>query len=177
MMTQHEGKIEVEEADIPTKKVSRKKSNPGNGRGKVFDILKLETPEEFRASEVVHNYPGSAVLFGQGQASTGIYLIHSGNVRLSVLGHGTEGSTSRIARRGEILGLSTTVSGKPYEATGETRGPARIGFIPRHSFIKLMNQDSNFAFQILQFLCDDLGYEFERVRKLVRPERPNQKSL
>lgn len=177
MITEHVGQIGVEEADIPTKKLSRKNSNTGHGREKLFDVLKLETPEEFRASEVIRTHAGGAVLFGQGQASTGIYLIHSGKVRLSVLGHGIEGATSRIANRGEILGLSTTVSGKPYEATAETRGLARIGFIPRHSFIKLMNQDSNFAFQILQFLCDDLGYEFERVRKMIRPDQRNQKSI
>ena len=42
----------------------------------------------------------------------------------------------RIAKAGEVLGLSSTLSGAPYEMTADTLYPARIAHISRQAFLR-----------------------------------------
>lgn len=57
-------------------------------------------------------------------------MLCKGRVKWSICA--TEGKTLilTIAEPGEVLGLSATVSGKPYELTAETIDPCQINFAP-----------------------------------------------
>jgi CRP/FNR family cyclic AMP-dependent transcriptional regulator len=39
-----------------------------------------------------------------------------------------------IAELGEVLGLSASVSGKPYEFTAQTLDPCQVNFVKREDF-------------------------------------------
>ncbi len=158
------------------KKLSSKSINGNLGHEQLFTSLKPEILEAFRANQVTRFYPPGFVVFNAGETSKGIYLIHEGKIRLSMSGGGSTGLNSRLARRGEILGLSTTVSGRPYEVTAESVCLTKLSFIPKNDVIRLMDQDSDFAFRVLHFLCDDLGNAFEHVRLHVRPPRRNHRN-
>ena len=52
----------------------------------------------------------------------------------------TDGKTLilKIAEPGEVLGLSATVSGKPYELTAETIDPCQVNFVKREDFLRFL---------------------------------------
>ncbi len=176
MVREHTGHLEGRESAHTTKRYSDHHGNGGHGHERLFNALKPEILEAFRESQVTHSYPPGFPVFQAGETSKGIYLIHAGKVRLSISAHGKEGVNSRIARRGEILGLTTTVSGRPYEVTAETLCTSQLSFIPKHVVIKFMDQDADFAFRVLHFLCQDLHSAFEHVRSHVRPPRRNHRN-
>ena len=61
-------------------------------------------------------------------------MLCKGRVKLSICS--TDGKTLilKIAEPGEVLGLSASVSGKPYELTAETVDPCQINFVKREDF-------------------------------------------
>jgi CRP-like cAMP-binding protein len=176
MIRAHARQFDFGESNIPMKKSSGKRANGSHGHENLFSSLKPEILEAFRASQITQSHPPAFTVFRAGEASKGIYLIHAGKIRLTMSGKGNEGLNSRIVRRGEILGLTPTVSGKPYEVTAETLCATQLSFIPKNIVTRCMDQDAEFAFRVLHLLCDDLGDAFEHVRTQVRPVRHNHRN-
>lgn len=83
-------------------------------------------------------YPDGAVLFLEQQAPHGVFVLCQGEVKLSI--SSSEGKTLilRIAKAGEILGLTAALSGRPYEVTAETLHPSQIAFIRRDDFVRFL---------------------------------------
>ncbi len=83
-------------------------------------------------------YPEGAVLFLEQQAPHGVFVLCQGEVKLSI--SSSEGKTLilRIAKAGEILGLTSVLGGKPYEVTAETLHPSQIAFVRRDDFVRFL---------------------------------------
>src|SRR5215475_9519388 len=87
--------------------------------------------EELDKVKYASAYPQGAVLFVEGQAPRGVYMICSGRVKLSATSRDGKTLILRIADPGEVLGLHATVSGKPYELTAEALQPCQLDFMRR----------------------------------------------
>jgi CRP/FNR family transcriptional regulator, cyclic AMP receptor protein len=75
------------------------------------------------------SYPEGAVLFLEGQAPRGIFVLCTGQVKVSLSARDGKTLILRIVEPGEVLGLSATVSGYPYELTAETMEPCQVNFV------------------------------------------------
>lgn len=177
MMDQQTRPVGLEEERVPMKKTGRRRFKFSFGHDHLFGNLTPEKREAFEKSQVTEFYPAGAIVLSASSTPKGVYLIRSGKVKMSTAGRGRGGPTSRVAGRGEILGLCAMVSGKPCEMTSETVSPTQLSFIPRSAIIRLMDEDSEFAFRVLQYLCNDLGDAFESVRSHLRLQRRNHKSM
>lgn len=143
---------------------------PTCAREQLTSHMNRETLKAFDAGQVEYSYPRGRVLLGKGELSDGIYLIHSGRVRVTRESNGAARG-SRIARPGEILGLSTAVSGRPSDATAETLGPSRVSFMSKEALMKLMQRDAGFAYCVVRMLCESLADPFDRFRSPRRRSR------
>lgn len=164
------------EERIPVKKSARRSLRLSFGHDHLFGALSPELLESFRKHQVTQFFAAGDIILRAGEIPKGIFVIRTGKIRLSMVGRGIGGHTSRVAGRGEVLGLSAMVSGKPCEVTSQTLTAGELTFIPRNVIIRLMDEDSDFAFRVLQYLCNDLGDAFESVRSHLRPHRRNHKS-
>jgi CRP/FNR family transcriptional regulator len=77
-------------------------------------------------------------LFSEKDESHGIYIVLEGEVKLSINPSEGRRLSLRIARKGDILGLASALSGSPYETTAETVYPARLVPIGRREFLGFM---------------------------------------
>jgi CRP/FNR family cyclic AMP-dependent transcriptional regulator len=105
-----------------------------------FCQLQTAALKDFDLAKASSVYPESAILFMEKQAPRGAFVLCEGQVKLSI--SSSEGKTLilRIAKPGEVLGLSAVVNGTPYEVTAETLRPSQIAFIRRDDFLRLMAQ-------------------------------------
>jgi CRP/FNR family transcriptional regulator len=80
----------------------------------------------------------------------------------------------RIAGPGEVLGLSATMSGKPYEITAEVLDNAQVAFVRRKDLLKFLRDYREACMQVVHLLSQDLHVAFDRVRTvgLTRTRRP-----
>ncbi len=96
--------------------------------------------KEFESIKFSSFYPAESVLFFENEAARGVFLVCSGQVKLSVSSKGGKTLTLRIARPGDILGLSAAMSGIPYEVSAETLHPSQVVFIRREDFLRFVNR-------------------------------------
>src|SRR6202022_987847 len=54
---------------------------------------------------------------------------------------------------GEVVGLPSTISGRPYELTAEVLEPVQVNFIPRHEFLQYLREHGEAALKTAEMLC------------------------
>jgi CRP/FNR family transcriptional regulator, cyclic AMP receptor protein len=111
-------------------------------------------------------YPQGSVLFVEGQAPRGIYIICSGRVKLTTTSRDGKTLILRIAEAGEVLGLHGTVSGTPYELTAETLQPCQLDFIKRDDFLKFLQHHADACLNAAQHLSKNCHVAYEMIRSL-----------
>ena len=131
-----------------------------------FCELPKPSLEELEKVKYASAYPQGAVLFVEGQAPRGVYVICSGRVKLSTTSRDGKTLILRIAEPGEVLGLHATVSGKPYELTGETLQPCQLDFIRRDDFLRLLQHHADACLNAAQHLSQNCQSAYEMIRSL-----------
>jgi len=111
-------------------------------------------------------YPQGAVLFVEGQAPRGVYMICGGRVKLSTTSRDGKTLILRIAQAGEVLGLHATVSGKPYELTAEALQPCQLDFIRRDDFLRFLQNHADACLNAAQHLSKNCQSAYEMIRSL-----------
>ena len=133
---------------------------------RIFCDLPASALQSFESIKYATAYPKGAVLFVEGQAPRGIFVLCKGRVKLSICA--TDGKTLilKIAEPGEVLGLSATVSGKAYELTAETIDPCQVNFVKREDFLRFLRDHSDACFKVAEQLSDKYNNACHEVRAL-----------
>ena len=131
-----------------------------------FCSLPKASLEAFDHIKYTASYPAGAVLFVEGQAPRGIYMLCKGRVKLSTTS--AEGKTLilKIAQPGEVLGMHATVSGTPYEITAETGQPCQLNFVKRDDFLKFLQNHGDACLKAAQHLSKDCQTAYQQIRSL-----------
>jgi CRP/FNR family transcriptional regulator, cyclic AMP receptor protein len=111
-------------------------------------------------------YPQGAVLFMEREAPRGIYVICEGQVKLTI--SSSEGKTiiMRIAKAGEVLGLTAAITGTPFEVTAEVLRPSQVAFIRREDFLRFIAEHPDAAQSVISQIAAQYQTACEQVRTL-----------
>jgi len=110
------------------------------------------------------SYPAGYVLFSEKDAPHGVYIVLEGEVKLSINSSEGRRLSLRIARKGEMLGLTSTLSGSPHEMTAETLYPAKIAPIGRREFLGFLMRNPD----AYQTVSEELTREFTLACEQLR---------
>ncbi len=98
--------------------------------------------------------PGS-FLFTRGEASKGVFVVLEGRVALSAGEDPTR--IVRIAKRGSLLGLPATVSGKRYSLTAEVVAQSQLAFLSPARFKELLHGNPALVLIVVQMLAEEMS--------------------
>jgi len=133
--------------------------------GRLFCDLPEEQLKELDAIKFSSVYPRGAMLFIEGESPRGVFVLCRARVKLMTCS--TDGKTMmRIAAPGEVIGLSATISGKPYEATAEMLDTGQINFIRTEDFLRYLRQHADVCLRIAQHLSNDYQAANDQARSL-----------
>jgi CRP/FNR family transcriptional regulator, cyclic AMP receptor protein len=115
---------------------------------RIFCDLPPNALQAFENIKYATAYPQNAVLFVEGQLPRGIFVLCKGSVKLSINSPSGRTVIVKLAEPGEVLGLSATISGKPYEVTAETIDPCQVNFVKREDFLRFLKDDVEACFKV-----------------------------
>ena len=141
---------------------------------RVFCDLPSDALLAFDSIKEVAQVARGEILFHEGRLPRGIFVLCEGRVKLSVCSEHGKRLMLRVAGPGEVLGLSATMSGKPYELTAEVMDNVQVAFIKRKDLLKFLRDHREACLQVVHLLSQDLHTAFDRVRTvgLTRTRRP-----
>lgn len=99
--------------------------------------------------------PKNSVLFEQGDAPRGVYVVRKGTVRMTVKAGDAE-VLMRVAHPGAVLGLPGVLGNKPYSLTAVTTHAAELGFVPAEKLVDAIRNSPLLGLQVLQLLSEDV---------------------
>ena len=111
--------------------------------------------------------PAGAILFVEGQAPRGMFIVCSGKVNLSTTSREGKILILKTAYAGEALGLSATVSGVGYETTAETATPCQLTFIDRKHFLEILESHSEVGVHTAHSLSREYQSAYHDIHDLV----------
>ena len=133
---------------------------------RIFCDLPASALQTFESIKYATAYPQGAVLFVEGQMPRGIFVLCKGSVKLSINSPNGRTMIVKLAEPGEVLGLSATISGKPYEVTAETIDPCQVNFVKRDDFLRFLKDDVEACFKVAEQLSDKYHNACQEVRTL-----------
>ena len=110
------------------------------------------------------SYPAGMILFSEKDPAPGIYIVLEGEVKLSMNSSDGRRLILRIAKKGEILGLASALSGKPCEMTAETLYPAKIAPVGRRDFLNFLGRHPEVYQTVTEELSRDYTMACEQLR-------------
>ena len=111
-------------------------------------------------------YPRGAVLFVEGESPRGLFILCSGQARLTANSGDGKSITLRLVKRGEVLGLSSVVANTPFRASAETSRPSQVSFIPRLQFLQLLRASPDAAMGAAKHLSMELHKAWDQTRHM-----------
>jgi CRP-like cAMP-binding protein len=102
------------------------------------------------------------VLFHQGDAPTGVYILRKGSARLTSQSDG-DAMLSIRAGAGSLLGVPAVVGAKPYSLTAEALDGAEVSLLSSADFVHLMSTQPTLSFRVLQVLAEEVRFAREAL--------------
>jgi CRP/FNR family transcriptional regulator, cyclic AMP receptor protein len=142
---------------------------------KTFGNLPAAVAEAVEQEALTTTYPTGAVLFAEGQAPRGVFIVRRGRVKLSICGSDGRTLILRIVEAGCPLGVAAVVSGRQYEATAETQEPSEVSFLRQSDLLRLMRQHGELALWVTQHISQDYAGTCREIRDLILSDSASEK--
>jgi CRP/FNR family transcriptional regulator, cyclic AMP receptor protein len=131
-----------------------------------FCALSRESMEAFDQIKHATVFPDGAVIYMEGQAPRGIYMLCQGQVKLSTGSSRGKTFIVRVVKPGEVLGLHEVVTSKPYELTAETMQASQLSFVTREDFTQFLHEHGDALLHAAQHISRDCQEAYEVARTL-----------
>jgi CRP/FNR family transcriptional regulator len=142
---------------------------------KTLGDLPSAVAEAIEQEALTTTYPTGAVLFAEGQAPRGVFIVRRGRVKLSICGSDGRTLILRIVDAGCPLGVAAVVSGRQYEATAETQEPSEVSFLRQSDMLRLMRLHGEFALWVTQHISQDYASTCREIRDLILSDSASEK--
>ena len=132
-------------------------------------FLGLTGPEQSQfqtiAQEITH--PAGAVIFSEGDPASGVYLVCSGQVKLTTSSGDHHRMILKIAQPGDLLGLSAILNELPYEVTAQTLVQSTFKYVARQFFLDFIRSSVNAGYAAALALAKEHHEVFLGARRLA----------
>jgi len=89
-----------------------------------------------------------------------------GRVKLSLSDSDGKTLIMKIAEPGEVLGLSATISGQPYELSAQTIDPCQVNYVKRDDFLRFLKDHGDACFNVAKELSEKYNNTCHELRSL-----------
>jgi CRP-like cAMP-binding protein len=96
------------------------------------------------------------VLFRQGDAPVGLYILRKGEATLTMESAAGEVVMRMQTAAGALLGLPGLIGNEPYSLTAVAGRGAELGFVPRDDFSGLTIKEPQLSLKVLQVLAAEV---------------------
>jgi CRP/FNR family transcriptional regulator, cyclic AMP receptor protein len=132
--------------------------------GEFFNKLSPAALRDLESMEFPTLYQPGMLLFSEKTIPAGIFIVVSGEIKLSINSSDGKRLILSIAKAGEVLGLSSVISGLPSEMTAEVLYPSRIAVIERDQFLGFMARHP----EVYQVVTQELSLQYKIACEQLR---------
>jgi CRP/FNR family cyclic AMP-dependent transcriptional regulator len=129
--------------------------------------LSPEAISDFDSLGKLSSLPRACVIFKEDNLCREVIFLLSGEVKLFSTSSRGRTLILKIARSGDLLGLTAAICGSRYEMSAETVVPTFVRTIPSSEFLHFIERHRGVQMQMARLLAEDCKSAFLDVRKLA----------
>jgi len=159
------------------KRLPRRKSAPTLGRvvDRVAPLRNHPLFREFPASVIEHlstymkqrDVRRGSVIFSKGDPGTGLFIVISGSVKISVAtGDGRE-AVLNVINPGQVVGEIALLDGQPRTADAVAMTDCELLTIDRRDFIPFLRREPDVALKLVEVLCARIRRTSEQLEDVM----------
>jgi len=141
----------------------------------LFCNLSIHAGQRLNEIKSTAVYPKGAMLFIEGQQPRGVFVLCAGKAKLSTSSREGKTIITKLSDSGDVLGLNSVVSNRPYEVTAEMMEPGQANFIPRDSLLQFLKDNGEVALRVAEQLSRNYYTAYEEIRTLGLSNSPSEK--
>ncbi|PRY87970.1 Crp/Fnr family transcriptional regulator [Mongoliibacter ruber] len=103
------------------------------------------------------------ILFYEGTKPLGVFCINDGVVKVYKTASNGKEQIIRLAKKGDFLGYTAMLGEEAYTSSATIVEDAKICFVPKESFLKVLADDNAFQRKVTKAICNDLGIMEEKL--------------
>lgn len=103
------------------------------------------------------------ILYYEGTKPLGVFCISAGIVKVFKSASNGKEQIIRLAQKGDFLGYSSMLGEEAYSNTASIVEDAEICFVPKDTFLKVLQEDNDFHRRLTKALCNDIGLMEEKL--------------
>jgi CRP/FNR family transcriptional regulator len=126
--------------------------------------ISAELRRELGSLASLSSCPAGAILFVEEQMPEEVFILLSGQVKQFVNSSDDRRLILHIAKPGEILGLTSVLTGSPHRATAEAFHLCSLAAIRTCDFLKLMGRSAEFS----RLVASELGRSYDHACARLR---------
>lgn len=134
---------------------------------RMFCNLSAEALDDYVSIGVEASLAKGATLFQENSKSDAVFVICTGQVKLSCTSKEGKTLILKIAMPGDVLGLGAVISGSAYEVTAETIVPTQIKSIRREEFLSFLQRHGEVSLHAAKALSEEYKAAFFDARRLA----------
>ena len=134
---------------------------------RMFCNLSEAALQHYAGIGVQKSFLRGSILFRENSRSDGVFILCTGQVKLSCTSKEGKTLILKIAMPGDVLGLGAVISQSQYEVTAETIQPAEIKSIRREDFIAFLEKYGEGSLHAAKAISDDYKAAFFDARRLA----------
>src|SRR6056297_191784 len=143
-----------------------------NSHDTVFRHLTREQRDMLNEHKSCKDYKKGSEIYHEGSRTNGLYCINKGVVKIYKTGIDGREQIIYFAKPGDIIGYRSILSGDLACSSAKTIQESELCFIPGDLLITLIRENGDFALDVLQQSCKELGeansYITDIAQKTVR---------
>jgi len=141
----------------------------------LFCNLSIHAGQRLNEIKSTAVYPKGAMLFIEGQQPRGVFVLCAGKAKLSTSSREGKTIITKLSDSGDVLGLNSVISDRPYEVTAEMMEPGQANFIPRDSLLQFLKEHGKVALRVAEQLSRNYYTAYEEIRTLGLATSPSEK--
>jgi CRP/FNR family cyclic AMP-dependent transcriptional regulator len=111
----------------------------------------------------------------QGSNPRGVFVLCAGKAKLSTSSREGKTIITKLSDSGDVLGLNSVISNRPYEVAAEMMEPGQANFIPRESLLQFLKDHGEVALRVAEQLSWNYYTAYEEIRTLGLATSPSEK--
>lgn len=125
----------------------------------------MNIPDLFRDWKHTEEYPAETVLFSKGEPADALYVVLSGEVRLTL-----NGSFLSVDNGGAVIGETAMLESAIRNCTATTVSPVRLARLSRAELRELSVSNSEFSLHVMGVLANRLRAVDNYISERIDPE-------
>lgn len=128
----------------------------------------ISDPEQLFLPEFVKSYKKGTLIYSEGTRMKGCYFVYNGIVKIYQTGNEGKEQIIKFEKEGDIFGFRSVILKETACTSVETLSDCILCFIPDTVLFQLIRNNSEFAYELMQIACKELGESNRYIKDIAQ---------